>query len=351
MEQKVIKTEAGYRAVQMDSSSSLKDFSLDRKKYYKKYIQNEKPEEKFNQAIMIGHMVETLLLEPHRFDEKFYLSACANPPTGLMLAFVEALYEEAKDAMNDDGEVTASFEAMSIEAHKKSGFKITYDAVIKKFAESDAQIYFEEICTVRSNNLTVVTTNDVTNAQKIVDELQENPITKNIVNKISSDKFSVLDQHQVEGYTIDGHLFKSMMDRVIIDHTAKTIQVYDLKCTWSVEDFFTGYYLYRRAYIQAYLYKIAAVFMRENDPALFGYIVKNTKFIVCDSINYYSPLIYTLSDADMVEAYLGFDYKGKYYPGVKNILEDLKWAIKNDTWNISKTASEAGGIINIKYGS
>ena len=29
------KTEAQYRAVVMDSSSSLKDFSTDRKKYYK----------------------------------------------------------------------------------------------------------------------------------------------------------------------------------------------------------------------------------------------------------------------------------------------------------------------------
>lgn len=349
MEKTVIKTEAGYRAVQMDSSSSLKDFSLDRRKYYKKYVQNEKVEDKFNQAVMIGHMVETMLLEPHRFDEKFYLSACANPPTNLMLSFVEALYEEARDAMNDDGEVTASFEAMSLEAYKKSGFKITYDAVIKKFAEGDAQIYFEEICTVRSNNLTVITANDVTNSQKIVDELQENPITRNIVNLKNGPKYTVYDQHQVEGYTIDEHLFKSMMDRVIIDHTNKTIQVYDLKCTWSVEDFYTGYYLYRRAYIQAFLYKQAAIHMRDIDPKLAEYTVENTKFIVCDSINYYSPLIYTLNDKDMLDAYLGFEFRGKFYPGVKDIIEDLKWAIKNDKWNISRYASEAGGIINIKH--
>ena len=30
------KTEANYRALMLDSSSSLKDFSMDRKKYYKK---------------------------------------------------------------------------------------------------------------------------------------------------------------------------------------------------------------------------------------------------------------------------------------------------------------------------
>ena len=34
-------TEANYRAVMLDSSSSLKDFSLDRKKYHRKYVLNE----------------------------------------------------------------------------------------------------------------------------------------------------------------------------------------------------------------------------------------------------------------------------------------------------------------------
>ncbi len=36
------KTEKEYRAVQMDSSSSLKEFSTNRKAYHKKYILGEK---------------------------------------------------------------------------------------------------------------------------------------------------------------------------------------------------------------------------------------------------------------------------------------------------------------------
>ena len=36
-----MKTEKEYRQKQLDSSSSLKDFSVDRKKYYKKYILND----------------------------------------------------------------------------------------------------------------------------------------------------------------------------------------------------------------------------------------------------------------------------------------------------------------------
>ncbi len=76
------KTEANYRAIQTDSSSSLKEFSMDRKKYHKKYVLGENVEDKENQAATIGRLVETLLLEPEQFDERFYMSACASTPTG-----------------------------------------------------------------------------------------------------------------------------------------------------------------------------------------------------------------------------------------------------------------------------
>ena len=59
------KTEAQYRAVIMDSSSSLKEFSMNRKKYYSKYILNEKTEEEDSKASIIGRLVETLLMEDH----------------------------------------------------------------------------------------------------------------------------------------------------------------------------------------------------------------------------------------------------------------------------------------------
>lgn len=85
------KTEAMYRAIEMDSSSSLKEFSMDRKKYHRKYVLGDKVENKDSQASIIGRIVETLLLEPEEFDNRFYMSACMTAPTGLMLDFVNAL--------------------------------------------------------------------------------------------------------------------------------------------------------------------------------------------------------------------------------------------------------------------
>ena len=346
-----IMTEKEYRAVKMDSSSSIKDYSMDRKKYFRKYVNEETIKEKDNQAIMMGQLVELLLWEPELFDDKFYMSSCVNIPTGLMLKFVEAMYRASKSKEDEFEVVQATFEEIAQEAYEESGFKIKVDAVIKKFADSDAMVYFEEICTVRSNNLQVVDANDVNNAEKIVEELRNNPITSQVVNCTTDARYTVFDQHKVFGYDVLGHKVKSMMDRVIIDHTKMSIQVYDLKCTWSVENFYREYYLFRRSYIQAYCYYKACISMRDNDPLYKGYTVEPPVFLVVDSINYFSPLFYILDHDDLDEAVNGFSYNNRIYPGVHQILENLQWSKDHDTWNISRIAAEANGVVKLRYDS
>ena len=340
------KTEAQYRAVIMDSSSSLKEFSQNRKKYHKKYILNEAVEEEDSKASVMGRLVETLLLEDHLFDSKFHMSVISSTPTGLMLDFVEALYKHTAAATNEDGVLTRNFEEICKDAHADSGFKIKLDAVLNKFMGSDAEVYYKEIREVRSKGLTVVTTQDVTNAEKIVTELKTNPATSEIVNLVNSAQYSVFNQLQVEGYSINGHLFKSMMDMVHVDHANKIVQVYDLKCTWSVENFYEEYYLYRRAYIQGYLYLRAAAFWA-SEMGYEGYTILYPKFIVCDSTNYMSPLVYGMSKISMQNAEEGFEYKGRTYPGVYSLIEDLQWAIENDKWNISRENYLNNGIVKL----
>ena len=345
------KTEAQYRAIVMDSSSSLKEFSMNRRKYHKKYVLNESVEEEDSKASVTGRVVETLLLEPEEFDNRFYMSVCLSAPTGMMLDFVEALVKHTLAATDEDGNVSRTFEEIAKDAYTDSGYKIKFEAVIGKFQGSDAEIYYNELRTVKSKGLTVVTSEDVNNAEKIVEELKTNSTTSIVVNLVKSARWTVLNQHQIEGYSVDEHLFKSMMDKVIIDHNERTIQVYDLKCTWSVENFYEEYYLYRRAYIQAYLYYHAAKSMTiDPESEYYGYYVSEPKFMVCDSTNYMSPLIYTLSEEDLEDAYNGFEHKGRKYPGVKQLIEDLKWAIENDKWNISRENYLAGGLVNIKGG-
>ena len=341
------KTEATYRAIEMNSSSSLKEFSMDRKKYYRRYILGEKTDDKDTQAATTGRVVETLLLEPEEFDNRFHMSSCAKAPTGLMLDFVNALYTHTTLATNEHGQITKNFEDIAKDAYVESGFKIKFDAVLAKFAGSDSEVYYNELRVVKAKGLTVITTEDVTNAERIVTELKTNSTTAEIVNLINSARWEVFNQLQIEGYEVDGMKFKSMFDKLVIDHEKKTVQVYDLKCVWAVENFYDEYYLYRRAYIQAFLYwKAAIAFAKEND--LNGYDVLYPKFIVCDSTNYMHPLIYKLSHFDIRDAYNGFEHKGKQYPGVMELIADLTWAIENNIWNISRKNHESKGVVTLK---
>ena len=340
------KTEAQYRAIYLDSSSSLKDFSMDRKKYHKKYILNQVVEDEESKAATTGRLVETLLMEPHLFDEKFHISTCMSTPTAMMLDFVEALYKYTVEATTEDGMVTRSFEDMCKDAYADAGFKITLDAVLKKFIGSEAEIYYKEIREVRSKKLTVVTTKEIENAEKIVLELRTNPTTAEIVNLVDDAQYSVHNQLQVEGYEVFGHMFKSMMDKLIVDHKAKTVQVYDLKCTWSVENFYSEYYLYRRAYIQGFLYHKAAETWA-SEMGYGDYEILLPRFIVCDSTNYMNPLVYTMTQDSMDNALNGFEHNGRQYPGVAQLIDDLKWTLDNDVWNISRENHINNGIVNL----
>ncbi len=346
MIQGTTKTEAQYRAIYLDSSSSLKDFSMDRKKYHKKYILNEVVEDEDSKAATMGRMVETLLMEPHLFDERFYVSTCLATPTNLMLEFVEALYRHTVEATSEEGTITRSFEDMCKDAHAESGFKIKLDAVLGKFIGSDAEVYYKEIREVRPRNLTVVAAQEIANAEKIVLELKTNPVTAEIVNLVNDTQCSVFNQLQVEGYEVFDHKFKSMMDKVIVDHKAKTVQVYDLKCTWSVENFYNEYYLYRRAYIQGFLYHKAAESWA-SEMGYGDYTILYPQFIVCDSTNYSNPLVYAMSDINMQDALDGFEYKGREYPGVAQLIENLQWALDNDKWNISRENYLSNGVVKL----
>lgn len=343
------KTEANYRAINLDSSSSLKDFSLDRKKYHRKYVLGEKIDDQDSKASVVGRVVETLLLEPELFDNRFMMSSCVSEPTGNMMTFVQSLQKLTEEATNDAGEVKRTFEEIAKDAYVESGYKISFEKVIERFSGSDAEIYYKELREVKSKELTVITAKDLENAEKIVDELKSNDVTAEVVNLVQSARYDVLNQLQIEGYSVDSHLFKSMMDKVVIDHDKKTIDIYDLKCVWAVENFLEEYYLYRRAYIQGYLYYKAVESLTINQISeLSGYKVNYPKFIVCDSTNYYNPLIYCMTEKDIQDAYLGFEYKNRSYPGVKNIIEELKWALENDVWNISMSNHLKKGIINIR---
>jgi hypothetical protein len=53
----------------------------------------------------------------------------------------------------------------------------------------------------------------------------------------------------------------------------------------------------------------------------------------------------------MNEAFYGFEHKGRTYPGVQSLIENLGWAIENNVWNMSRENYLSNGVVNIKGGT
>ena len=115
----------------------------------------------------------------------------------------------------------------------------------------------------------------------------------------------------------------------------------DLKVTWTNDDFFTEYFLKRRADIQAYVYRKAVEF------AYPEYICDSFRFVVADSTNFNVPLIYWTDDSWMDKTYNGFTYDGKSYKGLGEIIDEIKWHQSRGDWTVSKKAFDNQGVIKL----
>lgn len=348
-------TEKEYRAVNRDSSSSLADFAKDRRKYYRKYVLGEKVAEKPNKASDMGRLVETLLMEEDRFDELFFMSSVVKPPGGMTGDFIYHLAKEVSDyAMKEgisDHELSEdTFEGLARKAYKTTGFKIKFETVLSKLFEPENEIFYQELLLVMVKGMSMVTVQDIDNADRIVNNLRENHFVGPLMTLESDSTFEVINQLKIIDYEIDGLELKSMLDKIIINNVTKTIHIIDLKCTWNVEKFYKEYYLFRKAYIQGYLYYTAVLSLTKSKSSpYYGYTVETPEFIVCDSINYYDPLRYKMSEDDLKKAYKGFEEKNTYYPGVKEIISNIKWARENDKWGISRENHFNRGIVKLGY--
>ena len=339
-----------YFKIDMLSSSDLRLFATDRKKFYKKNILKEKEEDAddYNRATLIGNLCHSMLLEPELFDEKYLVSECAETPTGLMLKFTEALYDATVNNLDHQGSILVDMPALAQMAWEASGFKISLDAVMKKFAGSTAEQYYNDLRRSRPNNLLLVCIDDLSIANSITASILGDEFVGPIFT-IPADNNTIFSEIQVENVKFLGTSMKAMLDRVIVDHGDKTIQLYDLKVVWDNQNFYSEYYVKKLAYIQALVYHTALA-QKTVDLGFdySNYYVKLPIFVVADSSNFYAPVQYKLHLNNMEDAMNGFEYRGRMYKGAKEIVQEIIWAVETNNWRISKEAWDSNGILTLK---
>lgn len=357
-------TEKEYRALDIDSYSSIKVFIEDRKKYYKKFVLKEPIRDSETQSTLFGSLVDCLMFSPGEFDDRFTLSF-TDVPKGQYGKLVDELMDVTKRSINDEGEVTRDIEDMLEEAYNNIKYdrngtvvdfkRDSFEKVKTKFMGSDLEIYYRQLRL--SYGKEVVDSSMVENALNVVNELKTNSVTTEIMSLVDSDKITIYNQFPIIGNLqklIEGDATKEeanakcLVDKLVIDHEKKEVSIYDLKTAWDNEGEFLNNYFKYKYYIQASLYFYLVAEWVSSEESLREYKVNWPAFIVADSNNYKNPLIYVTDNLTFTQGMTGFIIKGKYYHGVVRAMKDMIWHKRTGIWNISKENYENNGIVKIK---
>lgn len=347
-------TEIEYRQLHRLSYSWIKKFIEDRMKYVDEFEkQSVLITSTDTTATKFGTLTETLLWNTDNYDLLFE-DARFIKPTGHMGLFVDKLYSLTKENLDELGRVTRTMESLMEEAYNfvkfdangnKVAFKnLTLDAVISKFRGSDAENYYQQQRSATGKHLVDVTEKSM--ARSVCSKLKNHWITKDLVNRETDSRYTVFYQLIVL-FDLFGLEFKSMLDKVVVDHELKLISPIDLKTTYDIEDFNYNYrkYMY---YLQALIYYYAIISWKNNN-GLADYRVELMQFIAADSSNQLDPLIYPVKRQHMKEALEGFeDHKGIYYMGLREATDAIKWHRENNLWSISRKNFENKGYCSLQ---
>lgn len=356
-------TEAEYRSLPIDSYSSIKDFLDDRKKYYKKWVLLEEVKEEESDSLTFGDLVDCLRFTPEAYESKFTMLV-TQMPTGQYLKFCDMLMKHTMYAVNrETGEITRTMDDMMNDAYNackydRNGNVVDFkrDTIEKVKAnffdpEKGLEAYYNQ-CRA-SVGKTVIDLSMLENAQRLVNNLSENFVTKEIMTLTTNSDVRVFNQFPLTGELVASitksipYKLKGLIDKLVIDRLRKEIFIYDLKTCWDNEYGFLQNYLKYRYYIQGAIYYYLVEQWRRTQESLKDYKVIYPKFIVAESTSYKNPLIYSMTQETFMQAMKGFNTKSRHYIGVIKAVQDLQWHKENAVWNISKDNHVGNGLVPI----
>ena len=341
--------ESDYRALKdRVSYSLLKLYVDDREAFYRQVVLGEAKEEKDSTATIVGSLVHTLL-SGQDFDEKYCLFG-ATEPKGQMLELADALYKRSVRSMYE-GVQQDSFQLIFNDAVQNvkydiSGKEVAFKGkdvakILDMFDGSDAEMYYKE--KLKAHGKIIVYPSHIDKAEKCVQKIKESNFTSEYANIKSGGDIEVFNE-MVHLYNFWGVPFKSMIDKVVIDHSNKTICSYDWKTTWQIENP-QGAYLKNGYYLQAALYYAALLDYRNNTESLSDYVIAPMKFIFCDTSGFADPIVFKLNYEDLNAAANGFNIGTRHYEGLHEIAEDIAWHLETGIWTTTRKVFENNGVI------
>lgn len=306
------------------------------------FIRYKEREEKESsvKSYVFGSAFHTYILENDKFNERYVIND-ASPMEGMMGEFIRAFFNEFSEAEDNNFEGFNKDKAYKM-AYAASGFKTKIETVIKNFENEDKDErkvanmnYFNFLRENKGKD--VITSKEHEDILFMNSKIQEHKVASKLFIDDHSRNTQYLNEfdHQwkIEGFKFNFH---GVMDRVVIDHDAKTVILVDLKtCKYSNKDAFSESCIKYNYDIQIAFYRLGLLnFMKENhisDYKIFSYIV------ACQKSQGYDCAVYSISDNDIIKSNLRINEE----------LKELSWHFENSIWDYPKSYYEGNGIIDL----
>ena len=278
------------------------------------------PEREDTDSLRLGSLVDDMICDAEIVADK-YATCTIKLPSDTIINIIEMvlLSSDSGDLSTLDEEIIAACNHYQYQSRWKDETRI---AKIKE----EGKEYFE----FRKNtgNKVVVGPDMWILAEEMKDALLNDRYAKFIF-----DEDPKLESHYqfVATGEIEGELCKGKLDKIVIDHEEKVIDIYDIKTTSDGISSFKNSYLKYRYDIQGEFYKKLVEQMYPD------YTVSNMVFVVCSYA--YKPLEvrqFMMTNEDHKNAYNGFKLNHKEYKGIKTLIEDYKWYKENQEFEYSR---------------
>jgi hypothetical protein len=343
-----------YRRLPHLNYSALKTFADSRHDFYKEFVLRTVTPDKKSEAMIMGDLVHCLMLIHDEFENRYAIvDSSISVPTGQLKTLVDNLWKITLQNIGEDNQLTRAMNELLEEAFTMTCYKgtervaykgKTLDYAINDFVTNGREYYQY----MRANfGKDVISARTYEKASIIVDELKVNPVTRGIFGISESREVTIYNEEAIT-FTYRGKVMKAMIDRIIVNHENKKVYIYDLKGTgWDIGSFEYNI-LKNHYYIQWTVYYLAVLSWIEQ-RGLTGYEVVPLAFIAISTDTDENPLIYSTSMEDLQAGLQGFISKNdKYYRGVDQLIDEIKWHEEHGIWNISREDYLNNGVRKVQ---
>ncbi len=279
----------------------------------------------------MGALVDDLLLDKSAFKTKYFVFD-GKKPTATLGKLADLLLENY-NKIPSKKQILNIIEANNFWKRAKEETLIGY-IENKEFINYIKAQY-------KSKTKILLTTEELAKGNELADILLTHKHSKHIL-------INDLENHNQYKFTLtyNNMKFRGIIDKLLIDHDNKTVQIIDLKTGQGDISEFTTSYLKWRYYLQEAIYQKAFNHIKKKFK-LKGYKLLPFKFLY---ISRYEriPCVFIISDKWHKAALKGFTTNFGYsYKGLDTLIEEIKWHYDNKIFNMKKNIYESDGVINM----